>query len=190
MVTAHTITYSSVVTRMLVECYISVPNTPAGSDGAKLKALWDTGATVTCISTTLVTKLSLPIVDRIDITVANNKKVGADVHCVQIRMDDFVVPCINVAALDMTGSGYDAIIGMDFMINGDTHISHYGGRTVLTFRQPSLETCDFVAEGQEVEKCRKIHEINIKKRLPDKCACGSGRDYKNCHGKSIYNKQD
>lgn len=187
MVTAHTVTYGAITNQMLVDCYISAPKTPKGQDGDEVKALWDTGAMVTCISETLAAKLALPVVGSMDITAANNVTVKTPVHCVQIRMGSFVVPCVDVAVLDMAGRGHDVIIGMDFMANGDTHISHHDGKTVLTFRQPSLEKCDFVEELELYNMCLKRHEINVLRKLPDKCACGSGKDYKNCHGKSAYN---
>lgn len=186
MITAYTHTYNSIERRIIVKCFVSAPKTPKGEDGEELKALWDTGASVTCISTKLSERLGLPVIDSMDITVADNRKVKADVHCVQLRMGSFIVPHVTAAVLNMDNCEHDVIIGMDFMINGDTSISHYGGKTVLTFRQPSLETKDYVEELNLWNKCLKHHNINIEKGLPDKCACGSGKDFKNCHGKSVY----
>lgn len=188
MITAYTHTYEGVVRRMLVNCFVSAPNTKEGEDGDELKALWDTGASLTCISTQLADKLGFPIVDSMTIRVADGKEVQSNVYCIQLRMGSFVVPYVMAAALDMDGSEHDVIIGMDFMVNGDTSISHYGGRTVLTFRQPSLETVDYVKELGEWNKCIRHHKMNVAKGLPDKCACGSGKEYKNCHGKSLYNE--
>ena len=49
---------------------------------------------------------------------------------------------------------------------------------------------DYVQEIAEHNKYKKIHEFNLAKRLPDKCGCGSGKLYKNCHGADIYNPSE
>ena len=67
------------------------------------KALWDTGATQSCISDRLATEFGLE--------------------------DD----C-------------DLIIGMDIMTQGDLAMTNLEGRTVFSFRIPSLYTVDFEAE--------------------------------------------
>lgn len=80
------------------------------------------------------------------------------------------------------------VIGMDIITMGDFCISNYGNNTVMTFRFPSLETIDYCKEVNDLNRYQKIHEINLKKNLPDNCGCGSGKLYKNCHGMSTYNK--
>ena len=90
----------------------------------------------------------------------------------------------------MDGNEHSMIIGMDIISQGDLSITNYSGRTVISFRTPSLETIDYVSEIEIQNKCNKLHAINIKTKRPDKCACGSGKDYKNCHGSSVYTKNN
>lgn len=101
-------------------------------------------------------------------------------------MGSFVIPMHKVVGLPMDNQEHSVIIGMDIISKGDLAITNFGGRTVLSFREPSLETIDYVAELDLQNKCDKLHVININNNRPDKCACGSGKDYKNCHGKSPY----
>ena len=95
-----------------------------------------------------------------------------------------VTECEELSAEQDTGM----LVGMNIIRLGDICITNFDGKTVMTFRVPSLETINYVEEVNLHNKCLKIHELNIAKRLPDKCACGSGKDYKNCHGKSLYHK--
>ena len=75
---------------------------------------------------------------------------------------------------------------MNIIKQGDFSISNYNGKTTMTFRVPSLCEIDFVKDIEEANRYKKIHELNIRRKLPDKCGCGSGKLYKNCHGKGIY----
>lgn len=52
----------------------------------------------------------------------------------------------------------------------------------MTFRTPSIETIDFVAKINEENKIHKMHKLWAS-HGNEKCPCGSGKLYKNCHGK-------
>ena len=95
---------------------------------------------------------------------------------------------IQVIGLPMENAGHEVIIGMDIISKGDLAITNFDGKTTITFREPSMETIDFVAEIELYKKCCRIHDLNVRKGIPDKCACGSGKEFKNCHGKSLYAK--
>lgn len=91
----------------------------------------------------------------------------------------------------MQNTGHDVIIGMDVMSQGDLTITNFNGHTVLTFREPSLETVNYVEEINEYNKCLKKHNVNILHHIrADNCACNSGKAYKNCHGQSVYAKYE
>ena len=75
---------------------------------------------------------------------------------------------------------------MDVITIGDLSITNYQGQTFLTFREPSLEKIEYVAEIDQYNNYLKLHNINVLHRVPDKCPCGSGKNYKNCHGKTVY----
>jgi predicted aspartyl protease len=160
-------------------------------DSAKtLNALWDTGAMITCISKAYADAMGLCADGTTIITGANNEPFETLVYSVQIKMGALLIPFIRVAELPMDGTGRDVIIGMDIMKMGDLVITNYGGKTTLTFRTPSLETIDYVEELKMQEKCDKVHALMQKKKiLTAKCACGSKKDYSNCHAKTIYRKR-
>lgn len=187
MITAYTHPYESIQSRVIIDCQISLPNSNP-EEGSEQKALWDTGAMVTCISTKLAYDLGLIAIDETMVVGANNEPFKVSTYCVQIKMGSFVIPIHNVVGLPMDGNEHSMIIGMDIISKGDLSITNYSGRTVISFRTPSLETIDYVSEIALQNKCNKLHTINVKAKRPDKCACGSGKDYKNCHGNSVYTK--
>ena len=62
MITAYTHPYESIQSRVIIDCQISLPNSNP-EEGSEQKALWDTGAMVTCISTKLAYDLGLIAID-------------------------------------------------------------------------------------------------------------------------------
>ena len=108
------------------------------------KALWDTGATASVITQTVVDKCGL-------------KPTGmAVVHGVhgEATVETYLVNLWlpnNVGVQDLKVTlgqikGADLLIGMDVITNGDFSLTNAGGVTVFSFRIPSLATVDFVKE--------------------------------------------
>lgn len=62
---------------------------------------------------------------------------------------------------------------------GDFAVTNYEGERWMTFRIPSIKREDFVAENKRYEKIY----ISKAKHGIKTCPCGSGKYYKNCHGK-------
>jgi hypothetical protein len=111
------------------------------------RALWDTGATLSCISDRFANELSLEMVDFVEIGSA----VG--VHRVPMYRANLSLPN-NLVFHDMefiqftyTDDDCDLIIGMDIMTQGDLSMTNQEGRTVFSFRIPSLHTVDFEARN-------------------------------------------
>lgn len=186
MITAYTYSPGCLVNRLIIKCSVMRPDAVMPSAPVQVDALWDTGAMRTCISLSLVQKLGLLADDETTVTCADDKSFKAKVYSVQIQMGNFNIPYIRVIGLPMDNSGHDVIIGMDIMTKGDLTITNHEGKTVLTFREPSLERIDYVQELNLYNRCLKVHEINVRKNIKDKCACGSGKDFNNCHGKGVY----
>ncbi len=154
--------------------------------------IWDTGATGSAITKTAARKLGLVPVAFTRVAGVHGAEI-VPVYNVLLTLNNENIS-IPVRVTEGKASSFsiegdaDVLIGMDVITRGDFCISNYAGKTVMTFRFPSLETIDYCKEVELHNRCLKIHEVNIRKRLPDKCACGSGKEYKNCHGKSIYHK--
>lgn len=164
--------------RIIVPCIIDKVGTGTSSNPV-VKALWDTGATTTCISETLAQSLGLMTEDEDILTMADGSKHTSSVYSVQITMGKFTLPYIRVCDLPMKNSGHDVIIGMDFMTKGDLSITNYEGSTMLSFREPSLSHINYV---EELDKYKKIYAGRVKSGN-QLCPCGSGKKWKNCHGK-------
>lgn len=143
-------------------------------------AIWDTGATRTCVSQKVVDELGLKTVGYGDNHTAGGT-VTATMHKINI-----LLPCsvgihsllVSCCELDT----YDVLIGMDVISQGDFAVTNVGGKTTFSFRIPSLETIDYLKDP-------KAHTMPIVKekttRRNDPCPCGSGKKFKDCHGKGV-----
>lgn len=176
--TAYTHNEQKEVRRILVVCKVAILGNDIEAQRG-VKALWDTGAMCTCISTQLATELGLLPDDYGWVNGANNKPFRAPIYSVQLKMGHFVIPYLRVYGLPMDGQENDVIIGMDVMVKGDLSITNYEGKTVLSFREPSISKIDYV---EELRKYDQMHKVYMKSKN-EKCPCGSGKKWINCHGK-------
>ena len=151
-------------------------------------AIWDTGATNSVITKSKATELGLIPISKTQVRGVGGV-ISTNMYLVSIQLNNknitltrLVTECEALSDDDNTG----LLIGMDIITLGDFTVSNYNGKTTMTFRFPSLAEVDYVKEVQEFKKFHQRHQLNIKKKLPDKCGCGSGKLWKNCHGQSIY----
>lgn len=164
---------------------------PVSQEELSTMGLWDTGATGSAITAAAAQRMGLIPVSMTQVSgvhgaeivpvysiilTLNNENIS-----VPVRVSEGKAPSFSVEG------DADILIGMDVITMGDFSVSNYKGTTVMTFRFPSLETIDYCKEVDNLNRYLKIHEVNVKKQLPDKCGCGSGKLYKNCHGLSPYN---
>ena len=151
--------------------------------------IWDTGATNSVITKAVASKLNLRPIQYVNVVGVHGSKsvpayfVSIALNNENITLRTMVTECEELSANNDTGM----LIGMNIINLGDLAITNFSGKTVLTFRTPSLEKIDYVEEIDEHNKILKIHNIQMK-HGNSKCPCGSGKNYQNCHGKSIYNK--
>lgn len=176
--TAYTHKELGIVSRILVKCKFSILENDVDSSES-INALWDTGAMCTCISQDLANRLNLQPDDFGRVNGANNQPFQVPIYSVRLKMGNFEIPYLRVCGLPMDGQDHDAIIGMDVMQKGDLTITNFEGHTILTFREPSIEGVDYVGE---LNKYNAMH-LSWTKKGNGKCPCGSGRLWKNCHGK-------
>lgn len=151
--------------------------------GAKTNTsgIWDTGATNSVVTKSTAATLGLKPVTRIMVNGVHGPK-EVNVYHVEIILNNKeislktqVTECEELSCNNQDGM----LIGMDIINKGDFAVTNSGGRTVMSFRVPSLQVIDFV-EG--------INCSNplIKAKLPsrnDPCPCKSGKKYKHCCGK-------
>lgn len=97
---------------------------------------------------------------------------------------------VGVAQLPVTGNDLgdvDMLIGMDVISKGDFAVTNVGGITTFSFRIPSQETIDYVQQDNQANaKAQLVADAVRHKKVGrnDPCPCGSGKKYKNCHGKN------
>lgn len=148
-----------------------------------IQALWDTGASITTISEKIAHSLGLvPIGFE---NVAHAQGVGkAKVYKVNILLPNGI-EFHSLRVLEGNLTGFDVLIGMDIITNGDFAITHSDGKTTFTFRIPSVEKLDFV-ESPSKAAAKPLTPITTPKKVErnDPCPCGSGKKYKKCCGKS------
>jgi hypothetical protein len=110
----------------------------------KLKALWDTGAMASVISTNAVQSLGLKPIGKARVFHANGEStVGT--YLINISLPNN----IEFSSLLVTEgllSDTDVLIGMDIISKGDFAITASGGDTKMSFQVPSTHEIDFVQE--------------------------------------------
>lgn len=106
--------------------------------------LWDTGATHSVISKNVVNVLRLKQEGLIPIVHVNGEDVAPIYHIFLALPNGVGFPMLNVAATDLTG--FDILIGMDIINRGDFAVSNRNGKTMFSFRYPSMTDFDFQSE--------------------------------------------
>ena len=112
----------------------------------KFEAIWDTGTTMSMISTAVLIGLDLTdIIDTIAVTSVGGKE-DADAYFVDVWLPGSMhFPDIPVAHQEKLKS-CDLLIGMDIIGKGDSCITTFANHTTLTFRHPSCCQIDFAKE--------------------------------------------
>ena len=97
----------------------------------------------------------------------------------------FLPMAVGFAELRVTegilGRGVDVLIGMDVINQGDFAVSNKDGKTMFSFRIPSVEHIDFLKKNKAV--ALPTRGSTPKPGRNDPCPCGSGKKYKKCCGK-------
>lgn len=164
---------------------------PVTSQVFNTTAIWDTGATNCTITATAAKALGLVPVSKATVNGVHGPK-EVNVYFVTITLNNENITLttqVTETAELSPGREVGMLVGMNIISKGDFCITNHGGHTVMTFRVPSIETVDYVADIAVYNRCLAIHNRNVAHHFKqDKCACGSGKDFKNCHGKGKYNQ--
>lgn len=178
------IDYTDRIRELETHAYIGRPAATideAIKESRELKAIWDTGAFGTSITPRLADELGL-------IQSSETTIIGVTGSCLSrvflislFLPNGVIIPELEVS--ECPGDiGCDMLIGMDVITRGDFAISHKGGKTVFSYRVPSLERIDFTNPNSYGGSALK--QPKIPRNSP--CPCGSGKKYKHCHG-AIFN---
>lgn len=150
----------------------------------KTVGIWDTGATKSCISKSLADELELKPINRAIVQgVHDSKEVNVFFANFTLLNEQISLNITPTECDELSKDGkIRVLIGMDIINMGDFCITNLGGQTVMSFRVPSLERVDYV---EIINQEKRIHNIHMlwAAHGNNKCPCGSGKLYKNCHGK-------
>ena len=104
-------------------------------------AIWDTGATNSCISMAVVDALKPVSTGKRWMSTPNGKRLS-DTYIMDIVLpNNVVIPDLVVCDAGIEGVGM--LIGMDIISQGDFAVTHYNEKTVFTYRHPSASVIDF-----------------------------------------------
>lgn len=149
-------------------------------------AIWDTGATGSVVAEDKAAELQLIPTGTKRVSGISGEResneyfLNVTLNNNQISLNINVTDCSRLSPDGSIGM----LIGMDIISKGDLYITNFEGKTIMSFRIPSLLGRDFVAELSDLDRWRKIHD-NIVKHGNSKCPCGSGKQWNKCHGRSI-----
>jgi len=173
--TSFTLTCGGRVNVLKCECAVAEafdPNDAAAVAAAKLHpliAIWDTGATNTCIDEEACKRLSLAPTGQVQTHTAGGEK-RASTYLVNIALPNGVgFPGVPVTECNKI-PGADMLIGMDIIGAGDFAITNHDGKTVMTYRFPSSKRIDFVVEHhsdkvkEDLADMHRRHSQSRKKR--------------------------
>ncbi len=130
----------------IVHQMISSAHLKSGEKIIPIKALWDTGASKTCISPSCVMQLGLIPTGKCTNMTASGPS-NASTYLVDVLLPNkVIVPDVMVTDAKIGDQGFDVLIGMDLISIGDFSVSNYQGKTTLSYRIPSQKTTDYVQE--------------------------------------------
>lgn len=150
--------------------------------GIKVNALWDTGATSSCIGKSLMQQLNMNPIAFTDVSHAGGRTNRVPVYLLDVILPNNVrITGVHACQFDDAPDA-NFIIGMDIITLGDFAITNLNNETTISFRIPSTQTIDFTKPAQPVTPSPKqIIASPTPKNVP--CKCGSGKKYKHCCGK-------
>jgi hypothetical protein len=186
---ALTVKSSRIANRIITDIQVCEPfdleNPPNPQPAVvKAKALWDTGATASVITSQLATQLGLKPVGQVVVSHAGGSG-SSPTYLVNLILPNRVL-ITGVLAATLLGtapslSGFDVIVGMDIISLGDLSITNVGGQTWMSFRTPSCVAIDYVSEHE------RLMFSGVSRNDPCPCgkrnAQGNPVKFKKCHGR-------
>lgn len=177
-ISAFTKKYDNITKVITTPVYVSKNNIESSEQAIRANAIWDTGAMHCAISKSLAEKLKLVPLGKIPVGTANGIAIQ-NYYAINLMLPNNF-PINNVIVNEIPEiEGANMLIGMSVITQGDFSISNKNGKTVVSFRIPSTQTTDYVAllKSSQPAKTNKIGRNEL-------CPCGSGKKFKNCHGRN------
>jgi len=144
------------------------------------KSIWDTGAMGIVVTKNVIERLKLQPIRPIHVETASGP-YDTFAYLINLYLpNNILIPGVWVSEGKIVDA--DILIGMDVISRGDFAISSSDKSTKFTFQMPSNHNTDYVYEAQLIDKYQKIH-VEWIKHGNNRCPCGSGKQWNQCHGK-------
>ena len=155
---AFTFKHNGVARRLITRATII-----SGEKQGNINALWDTGATGTCISHEVVQMLGLIPTGMMTIKTASGSE-DVNTYALDIVLPNNVgIKGVRVCDSAIGEQGIGMLIGMDIIQMGDFSITNTNQKTVFSFRIPSIKMIDYVEEAN-ILKLTGAHGRGKRKR--------------------------
>lgn len=106
----------------------------ANGTSMKVNVAWDTGSNVSSVSANVIDMLSLPPIGASNVS-SGSGLVRAYLFHVDIDLcNGLVFRDVTVQSVNLSGSGIDALIGLDIITQGKFCVNSRRGKTTMTFR--------------------------------------------------------
>lgn len=147
--------WSSTVPIIMSEVGVAPPITPDDKRAPDqvewlfINAIWDTGASNSCITDRIATKLQLQQIAIESVSTANGTTLQpVYLIALAIRGDDAHMALQMVKVSAMPGiEQADMLIGMDIITLGDFAVTNKDGKTWMSFRCPSTAHTDYGSQS-------------------------------------------
>ena len=124
-------------------------------------ALWDTGATGTCISEELARNLALIPTGMCAIKTPSGT-LDVPTYLVDIQLpNNVLIKDVVVMESKIGEQGLDTLIGMDIISKGDFAVSNHESKTQFSFVIPSMQPINFIPK---VKTLNKVNQGHMKKK--------------------------
>lgn len=145
---AFTTRYNGIARELITDAKVKVNEIFPDLDHnpREIKAIWDTGATHSVVTSKIINELKLPPIGRVTThSVHGIKEVNT--YKIDIILPNKVLFERVIVSEGVLGDpNIDLLIGMDIITLGDFAVTNVRGRTILSFRIPSFNEIDYVPE--------------------------------------------
>lgn len=111
-----------------------------------IKVLWDTGSSISVISSDLVKKLNLKSIGLSYLNGTNSFNKSNIYEIILLLAEEQRITLHVTESHQLKDNGLDFLIGLDVICMGDFAISTYDGTVCFSFRYPSQGLIDFNAQ--------------------------------------------
>jgi len=174
---AFTTDFHCRINTLATNVFLSLPYNPTNDNKIaepkriEYTAIWDTGASSSVITKQVVNDLNLKPISKAEVHGVGGTKIE-DVYLINIYLPNKVaIMYTKVIECEKLTGNFNALIGMDIIGMGDFVVTNFEGKTLMSYRVPSVKRIDFVEEIRWLKREQKVGRN-------DSCPCGSGKKYK------------